>query len=571
MRLQLIIASFALTLSISAASADNALRCRQALQAQNQDSPHQNLNENLLSLFLSLSKVDPTTLIKGGITANEVYDLGESPTHPDELALLLKFRDLSEDNKLTPLLEKVIDRAAALSESSATPGPFQNLTPEKKQLAVVTLSNVIQTTLSLRGMTPRHSAVRYVEWKELSQKMKTRLDQSAPGIDSILTFTHTQWIEAGQLELLVDGLASFVKRKTLFDGAKKSLHVLTWSIYDDLTGFQYADLLISKKQQGLDVRVVVDGQTAESVGHREAVARLEKAGVPVVRWRAPHMAFAGQHRKLLIVDGDHAITGGMNFGDVYSHLNPDPKVARWRDTDLYLNGTPVIEFEKLFAKLWNSALADGLSKGQPLVWPSSPEHGDRPIINSNERVAIINSQPDEKAAQGSTIMMTLLKLIRESRQSIDIENAYVILFPALREELIRAKQRGVQVRILTNSPESVDEPIVSVPILRTAMQLHADGMHVFLRKGSTLHSKIAVVDDRFAMVTSYNLHPRSERIEGEMAVLIDSVNFARQLREQFEIDISSNKAYDLAHPEKTFSLPNDLSVIAVLRIFFDLL
>ena len=184
-------------------------------------------------------------------------------------------------------------------------------------------------------------------------------------------------------------------------------------------------------------------------------------------------------------------------------------------------------------------------------------------------ISIIDHEPTG-LTEGSNIMMTILKAIRSAKATVDIQNAYIILFPALKTELQNAIKRNVKVRIHTNSGQSVDEPIVSIPILRSVLEFVKMGAEVYVKKGATLHSKLIVVDSEFSMIMSYNLHPRSERIEGEMAIAVKDSRFAAGLLEVFNNDISEEKAQHIKQ-ESDLTLPSSPVAIPTLRLFFDML
>ena len=119
---------------------------------------------------------------------------------------------------------------------------------------------------------------------------------------------------------------------------------------------------------------------------------------------------------------------------------------------------------------------------------------------------------------------------------------------------------------MTNSAQSVDEPIVTAPILASLPELVASGAEVYLKQGDTLHSKLMVVDGLYAAVGSYNLHPRSERYEGEMLVNTLSKDTASNVVNAFEKDLAKatrvNAASDITVPTTAFS-------ILASRFFFD--
>lgn len=371
-----------------------------------------------------------------------------------------------------------------------------------------------------------------------------------------------------------------------------------------MTGKALVDLLLRKKRDNpnLNIRVLVDGQVAALAGHNAELARLEandplnknssaskQKPIKIIRWKSKEHTYVGQHRKMLIVDNEHLVAGGINFGDVYSHKNPDEKVPRWRDTDVYLKGAAAQEGNKLFAEIWNEQVRE---QGKSPTWnmpvpatkalaiPQVATHADKSSVSNKYgfTVKIINNDP-RTHREGSTIMLTVLKAIREATQQIDIENAYIILFPALKNEIQGALDRGVKVRILTNSSESVDEPAVSIPILRSVGEL-ADlrsatsgaPAEVFIRKGTTLHSKILMIDGLDTYVMSYNLHPRSERIEGEMAIIIRNAAFTQGMHAQFSTDTTPDKATRINSSNRDeLPIKNDPTALAVLRIFFDTL
>lgn len=544
-----------------------------ALKAKIGLLPLKTVEEYITSFLLSMSKVSPDKLIEGGITADEIADLAELSTLPQEQKILEHLKLLVDQNKLRPTLEMALEKALVKSDKIPALAPLKSVSPEKKEFILSSINNGITAILMMRGMHKDYSGIRYQEWTALSKKMIERLNQAPAGLDNLLHFAETKWGEVNEIELLADGPAAFKKRDKLLALATESIEIMSWSIYDDVTGAKLvSDLVaIKSKNPSMKIRIMVDGQVAQNPGHGGRVKELEDAGIEVIRWFEPNAPYMGQHRKMMIVDGKHVIAGGMNFGDVYSHLNPDPSVARWRDTDVYFNGDATMDARALFASIWNSQIDKGLARHEKIEINAPESHDKATQSSGSRRIAIIDHQPSTELTEGSTIMMTILKGIREAQQTINIENAYVVMFPALRAELMAAQKRGVSVSLLTNSPESVDEPIVSVPILRTALQFVKDGLNVFLRKGSTLHSKFMVIDGRYTMVMSYNLHPRSERVEGEMALLFDDVVFAQTAVNQFNQDTSGSLAFNLTDNSQQFQLPQDLSVIAVLRLFFDLL
>jgi cardiolipin synthase A/B len=504
---------------------------------------------------IATKKVDPLTIL----------DLSQKETTQEEQDLIKTWADMIERDTLKSNIASLINQLKTRPTPIAP--TLQKLPPAQLEYATQMLSASIEAVVKMRGLTSDSRDAKYHEWSKLSERMIKQVNSTKPGAEHVLDLAKSSWLKTEKAEILVNGPASFAKRDQFMKSAVDSINILTWSIYDDLTGTQLADLLIQKKKENpsLKIRVIVDGQVAKTPGHGAQVTRLENAGIEVIRWFSKDLTFVGQHRKMLIVDNMHMVAGGLNFGDVYSHKNPS--VAGWRDTDIYIKGAGAQEGNRLFAEIWN----DQIKEQNQLKYEKMDADEKIAEDNTSEspvEISIINHDP-RHSKNGSTIMLTILKAIREAKQSIDIENAYIILFPALKSEIQAAINRNVKVRVFTNSSQSVDEPVVSIPILRSAYEFASMGAQVFLKNGTTLHSKVLVVDSDLSMIMSYNLHPRSERVEGEMAIAVRNKNFAKAMHDLVTQDVQTlgtaiRSANEIKIPDSAVSVPT-------LRIFFDML
>ncbi len=178
------------------------------------------------------------------------------------------------------------------------------------------------------------------------------------------------------------------------------------------------------------------------------------------------------------------------------------------------------------------------------------------------RVALVDHRP----GRDEHVLVSTLRAVEAARMSIDIETAYYIRLPSLDAALRRAMKRGVRVRLLTNSAESVDETFLSYAVLVSAKELADAGAEVHLRRGTTLHSKFLVIDGVFSSIGSYNLHPRSYRLEGEVMFHVLGEGPARALTHAFEKDLG--QARRIGKGEGLDIQPNPLTALA-LRYFPD--
>lgn len=454
-------------------------------------------------------------------------------------ALLLEFAGrLENQNAIAPLLAAVVHEASKRSLL-----PPEKFPPEMVGELLPQVVRMIQAELNARGATLASQGNQYETWMQLYRRVGSEIRKSvdrlrvsgqslfenADFVAFMQSTTHSQFRPGNTLEILADGEGSFEKRQQAIRAAKESIDVLTWAFYDDATGEKFAKELVDAKKRGIRVRVIVDGQVAMNPKHAKWVNFMRDAGVETLFWMSKDSKhpFAGQHRKGMLVDGHRFLGGGRNFGDLY---------VKWRDTDVSLEGPVLGDFQKVFDGVWNG-VAPKLGAGS-----QTPEN--QTIGASGARVALVDHHP----GHGENILRSNLAAIEAATTSIDIENAYFILDPATYAALLRAHHRGVKVRVFTNSPQSVDEPIVSLPILRSVNRLVNSGIEVYIKKGETLHSKFLIVDGLFSSIGSYNFHPRSYRYEGEMIFNVIDASVNAAFRALYEKDLSDAIAVKAAIP-----------------------
>lgn len=491
--------------------------------------------------------------------------VGQVLSDPEaEKQLIGLLQVLNATGQLKPTLTEL---AAAGMESGAIP-PM----PQAKVDAMVEqASGMIDAQFRERGMTPDTVGTKYVSWEEMSaQHLNAVRNTQAPPrmagglsllsnptfLSELETLQGSKFSSGNQVKTLMDGPASFAERDRMIEGAKDSIDLMTWAIYDDETGWDAVKKLANKAAEGVKVRVIVDGQVSERHHHNAPTKFLEENGVEVVRWRDEERIYDGQHRKMMIVDGKEAIAGGLNIGNVYSHKAGDIK---WRDTDIHFTGPAVTDGSRLFAEIWNEEAQEFGFQLAEIPSPAAPQSG-------GSKSAVVNHNPGPDG--DAHIMLATMKAIEGATESIDIENAYFINTPGLKDTLLKALDEGVRVRLLTNSAESIDEPIITAPILGSLPELIEAGAEVYLKKGDTLHSKFMTVDGLFSSVGSHNHHPRSQRFEGEMVVNSLDPQLAESFTQAFEADIAA--ADRMAKPEDV-QVPESIFGLLATRYFFDAL
>ncbi|HNW44642.1 MAG TPA: phosphatidylserine/phosphatidylglycerophosphate/cardiolipin synthase family protein [Elusimicrobiales bacterium] len=364
--------------------------------------------------------------------------------------------------------------------------------------------------------------------------------------------TGAKFTAGNTAEFLVNGPASFAVKDRLIREAKKSIYIASYAIYDDTTGAEVTAMLLAKKKEGVDIKVMVDDKMANTFGASKLKA-LRAGGVEVLRYADPQRPHDYLHVKLLIVDGKYAIIGGMNYGDPYSHKGNGLK---WRDTDILYAGPAVKDSTAVFAKMWNPAIKDAARSVQV------PAEAD--LAGGAARIAVLHHNPPTLRP---VILLSIIKAMYGATRRINIENAYIVAIPAFTQAVADARARGVEVNILTNSKESIDSDGKNMAdvILSSMKVFAAAGANVYLKQGQTVHSKFMTVDGIFCNVGSYNLHPRSERYDTEMNVNLADPAAVAQIDAAFAKDIA--EARTLTQQERDQKKPGWLSRI-VGKYFF---
>lgn len=352
-----------------------------------------------------------------------------------------------------------------------------------------------------------------------------------------------------QVLLLQDGPATFQAMYTAILAARDHINMETYILDDDEVGQRFAQALIDKQQQGVQVNLIRD-----SVGTRSTPAaffdRLIASGIRVLEFNPINPLAARKdwelnqrdHRKLLIVDGRIAVLGGINISSVYSGgsfargskgqaKDGGADSPAWRDTDLQLQGPVVAELQKLFLDAWAK------QKGPPLASKNyfpPPQNAGRLVVRA------IGSSPEEAF---SLIYATLLSAIGSAETSVRITNAYFAPDPQLLAALEAAAQRGVDVSLIL--PSQTDSWLVFHAGRRYYARLLRAGVKIYERRGVILHSKTALIDGVWATVGSTNLDWRSFLHNHELNAVVLGEEFGRQVQAMFDKDLGASDAITL--------------------------
>ncbi|WP_232429029.1 cardiolipin synthase [Aromatoleum toluclasticum] len=348
-----------------------------------------------------------------------------------------------------------------------------------------------------------------------------------------------------RVRLLQDGPATYSAMLAAIRDARNHINMETYILDDDEIGQRFAQALIDKQQQGVQVNLIRD--SAGTIGTpADFFQRLTGSGVHVLEFNPLNPLVTRKewelnqrdHRKLLIVDGHTAFLGGINISSVYSsgsgkqrtRPGPDGNVG-WRDTHLQVQGPVVAELQKLFLSTWEA------QKGAPLK-----ERNYFPRLDNAgpHVVRAIGSSPDEPF---SLIYATLLSAIGSAESSVLLTNAYFVPDPQLLAALKAAARRGVDVTLIL--PGQTDSWLVLHAGRGYYDQLLSAGVKIHERRGAILHSKTALIDGVWATIGSTNLDWRSFLHNHELNAVVLGAEFGRQVHAMFKKDLAESDAITL--------------------------
>jgi cardiolipin synthase len=301
--------------------------------------------------------------------------------------------------------------------------------------------------------------------------------------------------------------------------ATTSVALSTYILRDDAAGGRFIEALIAAHRRGVAVRVLVDG-FGSGYFLSQAYFRLRRTGVPAARfmhsplpWRMPFLNLR-THKKLLLIDGKLAFTGGMNIA-AENLLATRPRHPV-RDTHFRVEGPVVGQLMEAFARDWSFVTDEDLTS--PAWFP--------PLAPAGEAIArVITSGPDLDLEK---IEFLVLEAVACARRSIQVVTPYFLPDERLITSLSMAAMRGVAVEIVM--PEASNHRLIDWAARANVGPLLSHGGRIWLNPPPFDHSKILVIDGQWSMIGSANFDLRSFRLNFELSMEVYHSDLAETLQ-----------------------------------------
>lgn len=419
--------------------------------------------------------------------------------------------------------------------------------------------------------------------------------------------------------VLEDGGGAMITRAWLSEYAEKSIDIQYFIFSTDNVGLIAIDYLVRAADRGVKVRLLVDDLMVDAEvkdiltldSHKNIEVRVYNPGVNLGKNIVQKLkkfttdfreANQRMHNKTFIVDDQVVITGGRNIANEYFDYDHE---YNFRDRDVLLIGRETATVSASFSEYWNSDLSvpvvqmvdevpehlDDTDRFERLheyacnpenFWPQVRKKIERlpeafPRIKASDKftwvdqVRFVSDDPGKNDGNsglggGGKSTHSLIRLIKQAKKSIDIQSPYLITTELGQKLFRQATERGVQIRILTNSLASTDNLEAFAGYQREREALLKTGVRIFefrpdaaerrrIMTGELqeaidyapifgLHAKSMVIDGEITVIGTFNLDPRSANLNTECITIIHSEQVAENVLAGFEVEFKPENAWE---------------------------
>ncbi|MGN6292567.1 MAG: cardiolipin synthase [Chitinophagaceae bacterium] len=368
----------------------------------------------------------------------------------------------------------------------------------------------------------KHAGTVVQEYKELAKLLVK--DQQSP-------FTRHN-----KVKLLINGEEKFPEVLEAIRAATSHVHLEYYIVERGEVAKELVEVLLEKAKEGVEVRFIYDDFGSYSI-RRQTLERLNAGGIKTAPfYKIRFLLLANRlnyrnHRKIIVIDGHTAFTGGINISDKY--VNNKPGQLYWRDTHLRIDGPGVYYLQYLFLNDWNFCSGESLQPAA-FLFPSPSVHKKEDTL-----VQIAASGPDSTQP---TILFSLLQAVYLAQEEILITTPYFIPGESMLEALTIAALSGLSVKLLV--PGISDSKLVNAAARSYYEELLKAGVEIYQYQKGFIHAKTLVADGKLSVVGTANMDFRSFELNFEVNALVYDVDFSRQLRAAFYNDLKNAEKID---------------------------
>ena len=330
-------------------------------------------------------------------------------------------------------------------------------------------------------------------------------------------------VSGNRTQALVNGEVFFADMLEAIRGARRTITFESYIWWSGEIGAAFTQALIERARAGVKVHLLFDALGSGKIDDK-AVEAMKDAGVEVEKynpWRLSTLARINNrtHRKILVLDGRVAYTGGAGIGDEW---------LEWRDTQFRIEGPVVAQVQAAFIENWIEVTGRVLH-GEEYFPPLSPA--------GEQAAQFIVTSP---GGGSESMQLMYLLSIAAATQSIRLSAAYFVPDDVEIRTLVAAAKRGVRVQIIVPGKET-DSPLVRRASRSTWGDLLRAGVEFYEYQPTFFHCKVMVVDDLWVTLGSSNFDDRSFSVNDEANLNVHDRAFALEQARIFEQDLRSSR------------------------------
>lgn len=342
---------------------------------------------------------------------------------------------------------------------------------------------------------------------------------------------HQKYTANNRVRLIHGGKEYFDLLLNLIAGAKDSIHLQVYVYDDDETGIKVADALKAAVQRKVKVYLLADGY-ASQVMSQKFIDDLRNAGIQFRFFetilKSKYFYFGRRlHHKVIVIDNRHALVGGINISDRYNDLPGHPA---WLDFALHVEGEIVQQLCELCWKTW---------KGFPLRVNSTPCSQKELQFNiPEEDKCFVRMRRNDWVRRKNEISRSYIEMLKNAQKEVTILCSYFLPGRVMRQSMIQALNRGIKIKVVLAGLSDVKlakkaERYIYNWMLRKKIR-------IFEYQGAVLHGKVAVCDNEWLTLGSYNINNISAYASIELNLDVFNASFAKKVDQVLEQIIQQN-------------------------------
>ena len=380
---------------------------------------------------------------------------------------------------------------------------------------------------------------RRILWTQKESK-KYQLNQKELSTDDPQTNHMAQYLKKysgsemsqnNEVSYYPSGEALFEEMLRQLETAKKYIFLEYFMIAPGKMWNAILEILERKAKEGLDIRILYDGSCAVYLLPYHYPKQIEELGIQCKMF-SPPIPFLSMHhnnrdhRKIMVIDGNVAFTGGVNLCDEY--INAVNLYGHWKDVGIMIKGDAVFEYTKMFMQMWCAATH---KKSSELTFPDMKKYLPDKQHSEERWNGTVIPYGDNPVDDENVGKMVYMDILNQAKNYVYIMTPYLILDNEMKSAIIFAAKRGVDVQIIL--PHIPDKKTVFALARENYKTLLEAGVKIYEYTPGFVHAKVFVADDERAVVGTINLDYRSLYWHYECAAYLYQVSAIKDIYADF--------------------------------------